>query len=246
MSVLLNNNATSRLGAALSAGATTLSVTAGEGGKFPAPTGGDWFPLTIINASGALEIVRCTARTADAITIVRAREGTTALAFNIGDRVELRMTVGAFQGAIQDGGLMRVGSIGGTANAITGTLPPPFAAYANAQKFDFVAVSDCTGPVTVNWNGLGPIALTKRGNNQLGYGDIKAGSVVSIVHDGTQFQLTSGAGGGANNDVFFENSATLSADYTIGTGRNAMSAGPITIASGVTVTVPTGSTWSIV
>jgi len=44
----------------------------------------------------------------------------------------------------------------------------------------------------------------------------------------------------------YENSATISANYTIGTGNNAMSAGPISIDTGVTVTVPTGSTWVIV
>ena len=44
----------------------------------------------------------------------------------------------------------------------------------------------------------------------------------------------------------YENSATISANYTIGTGNNAMSAGPITVNTGVTVTVPTGSTWTIV
>ena len=44
----------------------------------------------------------------------------------------------------------------------------------------------------------------------------------------------------------YENSATISANYTIGTGNNAMSAGPITINTGITVTVPTGSTWVIV
>jgi hypothetical protein len=44
----------------------------------------------------------------------------------------------------------------------------------------------------------------------------------------------------------YENSATISANYTIGTGNNAMSAGPITINTSITVTVPTGSSWVIV
>lgn len=44
----------------------------------------------------------------------------------------------------------------------------------------------------------------------------------------------------------FEHANTISADYTIGTGNNAMSAGPITVNSGVTVTVPSGSVWSII
>jgi hypothetical protein len=45
---------------------------------------------------------------------------------------------------------------------------------------------------------------------------------------------------------YAENDATISANQTITTGRNAMSAGPITIATSVTVTVPTGSTWTVV
>jgi hypothetical protein len=46
--------------------------------------------------------------------------------------------------------------------------------------------------------------------------------------------------------VFKENPTNVAANYTIRSGHNAMSAGPITINSGVTVTVPSGSTWSIV
>lgn len=55
-----------------------------------------------------------------------------------------------------------------------------------------------------------------------------------------------GATGGATNDIFYENSINVTASYTITTGKNAISAGPITIDSGVTITVPSGSTWTIV
>lgn len=48
------------------------------------------------------------------------------------------------------------------------------------------------------------------------------------------------------NFPIWENSQTVNADYTITNSRNAMSAGPITVASGVTVTVGTGETWTIV
>jgi hypothetical protein len=51
-----------------------------------------------------------------------------------------------------------------------------------------------------------------------------------------------------NGDVagtFFVNPTTVSADYTIPTNYNAMTAGPITVNSGVTVTVPSGSTWVV-
>lgn len=95
MAVILRNNAVSRLGASLTAAATSLSVTAGDGAKFPSPTGGDWFPLTLIKADGTNEILRCTARNGDVLTITRAQENTAAVAFSAGDRVELRLTNGA-------------------------------------------------------------------------------------------------------------------------------------------------------
>jgi len=44
----------------------------------------------------------------------------------------------------------------------------------------------------------------------------------------------------------YEMANTISANYTITSGNNAMSAGPITVASGVSVSVPTGSRWVIV
>ena len=51
---------------------------------------------------------------------------------------------------------------------------------------------------------------------------------------------------GSTDDVFYENGQTVTASYTITTNKNAMSAGPITIQSGITVTIPSGSVWSIV
>lgn len=45
---------------------------------------------------------------------------------------------------------------------------------------------------------------------------------------------------------YTENDATISVSSTINTGRNAISAGPVSINSGITVTVPTGSVWTVV
>jgi hypothetical protein len=58
--------------------------------------------------------------------------------------------------------------------------------------------------------------------------------------------LGGGAVGGGSNAAFYENDTTISSDYTITSGKNAMSAGPITVNSGVTVTIPSGSCWTIV
>jgi hypothetical protein len=45
--------------------------------------------------------------------------------------------------------------------------------------------------------------------------------------------------------TLYENAQTITANYTISTNYNAMSAGPITINTGITVTIPTGSNWVV-
>lgn len=47
-------------------------------------------------------------------------------------------------------------------------------------------------------------------------------------------------------DGYIENNATISVSSTINTGNNAISGGPVTINSGITVTVPSGSVWTVV
>lgn len=59
-------------------------------------------------------------------------------------------------------------------------------------------------------------------------------------------QLGGGATGGGADQVFVLNDQTVTANYSIPATKNAMSAGPITIANSVSVTVSTGATWVIV
>ena len=54
-----------------------------------------------------------------------------------------------------------------------------------------------------------------------------------------------GATGGGNDAIFVENDQTVTTDYTIGTNKNAMSTGPISVSGGITVTVPSGSRWVV-
>ena len=54
-----------------------------------------------------------------------------------------------------------------------------------------------------------------------------------------------GATGGGNDEVFVENAQSVTTNYTLTTNKNAMSTGPITVNSGVTVTIPTGSNWVV-
>jgi len=55
-----------------------------------------------------------------------------------------------------------------------------------------------------------------------------------------------GATGGGDDQIFYENGQTITTNYTISTDRNAVTAGPVTINTGVTLTIPTGSTWVVV
>ena len=67
------------------------------------------------------------------------------------------------------------------------------------------------------------------------------------VHSMTLLQqsATGGAVGGGSDTVFYENGQTVTTNYTITNNTNAMSAGPITVNSGVTVTIGSGENWII-
>lgn len=80
--------------------------------------------------------------------------------------------------------------------------------------------------------GLGTIA-TQNSNNV----SITGGSISGVLGV---------AAGGGTDRVFYENDQTVTTNYSITSGKNAGTFGPITVNSGVTVTVPSGSTWTIV
>lgn len=67
------------------------------------------------------------------------------------------------------------------------------------------------------------------------------------VYNGTSWtSVGGGATGGGSDQVFWENGQVVTTNYTITDGRNAMSAGPVTINSGVTVTIGSGEVWTVV
>lgn len=93
------NNAFSVLASSITSEAAALSVSTGTGSRFPSAD----FPATLIGYDGsgnenAWEIVRCTARSGDLLTIVRAQEGTTATAWPAAARIENRVTAGSMDG----------------------------------------------------------------------------------------------------------------------------------------------------
>lgn len=109
MAQLFSNNASSTLLNSAAAIDTTLTLATGGGAKFTSPTGSNFELLTIANPAGTVyEIVMVTARTGDVLTVTRAMEGTTALAWVAGSVVEGRLTKGTLnifpQGQYDNGG----------------------------------------------------------------------------------------------------------------------------------------------
>ncbi len=80
-------------------------------------------------------------------------------------------------------------------------------------------------------------------DGQVAIADIVGGGAAAagtfLKQDGTW------AAAGAKDDIFWENNTTVSDDYTL-TGKNAVSAGPITVADTKTVTVADGYVWVVV
>jgi len=158
MGIKFANNAFATLASGINSSVTSITVTTGQGARFPTLGAGDYFYATLVDTSNNLEIVKCTARSTDVLTVVRAQESTTARAYSAGDRIEMRVTAASLAGAASGGGAV----------------------------------------------------------------------------------------GGGNDLVFYENDMVVTTNYTLTANKNAMSAGPVTINSGVTVTVPTGAVWTIV
>jgi len=96
MGIKLTNNAFATLAAGINSSATSITVTTGQGARFPTLSAGDYFYATLVDTSNNLEIVKCTSRSTDVLTVVRAQETTTARAYSTGDRIEIRLTAATF------------------------------------------------------------------------------------------------------------------------------------------------------
>ena len=118
----------------------------------------------------------------------------------------------------------------------TGTVGLPALSYSGAVTTTSTGIFGLPSGTTAQRPGSPVVGL--RYNSTLGQFEGWNGSAWGAVGGGA-------TGGGADR-VFVENDQTVTTNYTITSGKNAISAGPVTIANGVVVTIPSGSVWSIV
>jgi hypothetical protein len=128
---------------------------------------------------------------------------------------------------------------------VTTTATATTVANHNLQTGNYVTITGCT-PSAYN----GSFNITVTGSTTFTYTMLTnpggSASVVGTYTNGIWTQIGGGATGTGGNQVFVLNDQEVTADYTIPATKNASSAGPITINTGVTVTVSTGANWVIV
>lgn len=82
------------------------------------------------------------------------------------------------------------GTAGGTANALTITSTPAWAARYPGMRYTFLVSAANTGAVTLNDNGIGAVALQRPDGTALLPRDLLPGEMVEIVWDGSAWRLT--------------------------------------------------------
>jgi hypothetical protein len=210
MGIKLSNNAFGTLAASITSSSTSITLTTGQGARFPTLAGGDYFYATLVDTSNNLEIVKCTARSTDVLTVVRAQESTTARAYNTGDRIEIRLTAQTFIDAVNEIGPTQVSD---EANTSTGYFELPAGTTAQrpaSPNGRMIRKNTTTGYIeyydtTVSqWIGIG--AFQASGGTETTY---ESGGTTYRVHTFTSsstFQVLAGtkqvdvllvAGGGA-------------------------------------------------
>jgi hypothetical protein len=142
----------------------------------------------------------------------------------------------------------------GTANAVVCNYPAGITTTVidTGCEITFEANTANTGATTllVQVNSVTILAATAVKNEDgsaLSGSEFRAGGIYSVIYDGTYWVLAGGGGGGGAEagGAIYENTQSINANYTITTNKNGFSVGPITVASGVTVTVPSGSRYVI-
>jgi hypothetical protein len=170
------------------------------------------------NSSGVVTLLASSSGAAGTVSSVAVSGGTTGLTTSGGPITT--------SGTITLAGTLTIAN-GGTGQA---TASAAFDALAPSQGGNSGKYLTTNG-TTTSWGTVD--ALPSQTGN--------AGKYLSTDGTTASWQNTGASAGG----VIWENSLVVSSNYTLTTNKNGFSVGPITVNSGVTVTVPSGQRWVI-
>ena len=193
---LFANNAKTTLASPINATQTTITVAPGTGSLFPNPSSGQAFKVTLVSATSAsvYEICLCTARSTDTLIVVRAQEGTTGTPFLLNDIVGNFDTAGVMDGLVQSVQLQNqyylFSVAGGTANALTATLPSSLTSIPDGMSIVVKAVYANTGATSLNLTlgstATGVLPIVSGNNSALVGGEIpSAGYQITLSYSST-------------------------------------------------------------
>lgn len=135
-------------------------------------------------------------------------------------------------------------TIAGTANSLEGTTKSPPITLTDGVMLQFTPVSSNTGSTNIDVDGLGIHAIVDNVGLPLAGYELVPGRIATIVYSNSMWHLLNPVNQAPG--FLHENDQVVQANYTLTTGKNAVSAGPITIPTGMAVTVPNGAVWSTV
>jgi hypothetical protein len=206
------------------AGATTLDSTLAVGGNVTVTGNGTFSGNGAFNGTGNVKIAVGT--TAQRPTPVQGM-------------IRFNTSLGQYEGAKNTTG-KTIASI----TRVTTTATLTTSTNHNLTTGTYVTVSGAT-PAEFN----GTYSITVTGNTTFTYTMATApatnATVVGSYISTSWTQIGGGATGGGTDQVFVENTLVVSVNYTLPTGKNASSVGPITINSGIIVTIPSGQRWVV-
>ena len=130
-----------------------------------------------------------------------------------------------------------------TVASITGDQQGRLTSASSGTVSGFVSETGATGSAEL------PAGTTvqRDGSPSAGYMRFNSTTTGFEGYNGSAWgSLGGGAKGGGSDEIFYENGQSVTSDYTITSNMNAVSAGPVTVDSGVTVTINSPSEWVIV
>jgi len=230
MTIKFTNNATTTLASGITSVATSLTVASGKGALFPTLSGSDVFYVTLANTAGTVEIVKVTARSTDTFTIVRGQDGTSAVAWNTGDKVELRVTAADLGAMVQTADLPTsavTSAVAGTGIGVsgsTGTVTISNTGVTSLTAGTGISLSASTGSVTItNTSSASGTVTSIATNNGLTGGTITSSGTIGIdIYNGSSYNYTSYAIG-TSMIIYGGQGTSLNSAYSIAVSSAAQS-----------------------